>query len=313
MMRRNLTNDVCVHIHIHHTQIHSSLPGDRAIVYDNTDPNLRMGDRVPPRFEDDCISIHTGKAHLSPRPFHQSPIWGWGDAWRDRREFVGQLNYGVLYKLWQPEKHTLFGNNFHRATESILLAQRRYESPVSLLPDECVYYILNMCRWDWFEDSGRNMKVRARARKQRLRALEQQAGPQQPQQEAEDVTMREAENNIDNEEEEEEDAVMDDGGNGDDEDEDDGDDDDEEEEESEDELWERANGYRANTHSFQFRDISSDEESDEEENDDNNDEAAPRNWMRRQFARIRVVRFPHRHHGRMESSSSDDSDSDFEP
>ena len=86
---------------------------------------------------------------------------------RDRREFVGQLNYGVLYKLWNPERHNLFGTNFHKAAEGVLSLQRRSESPMSLLPDECVYYILNMCRWDWFDDDGRDLKRRARLRKQR--------------------------------------------------------------------------------------------------------------------------------------------------
>lgn len=25
------------------------------------------------------------------------------------------------------------------------------------LPDECIFYILNMCRWDWFEDDAEEM------------------------------------------------------------------------------------------------------------------------------------------------------------
>ena len=45
---------------------------------------------------------------------------------------------------------------------------------MSLLPDECIYYILNMCRWDWFNDNGETMRVRRKQEKTKtkLRALE---------------------------------------------------------------------------------------------------------------------------------------------
>jgi hypothetical protein len=79
--------------------IHSTAQGDEAIVYDNTDRNLPADQVSAVRFEDDCIAIHSGKAHLSPTPFGQLPIWGWGNAWRDRREFVGRINYGILYLM----------------------------------------------------------------------------------------------------------------------------------------------------------------------------------------------------------------------
>lgn len=61
--------------------IHSTLPGDEAIVYDNTPNEVPWGAPGPARVQDNFISIHTGKAHLSPVPFNQSPIWGWGNAW----------------------------------------------------------------------------------------------------------------------------------------------------------------------------------------------------------------------------------------
>lgn len=163
--------------------IHSSAPGDDAIVYDNAPTFWRHGSRgaypnaaaasQPPRYEDACLSIGTGKAHLSPRPFSSVPIWGWGHAWRDRREFVGKLEYGVVYKLWNPEQHSLFGKNFHEATLSLLSCQRRVESPVAMLPDDCVYYILNMCRWDWFQDGTSTMKARRKRLKQK-EALEKE-------------------------------------------------------------------------------------------------------------------------------------------
>jgi len=35
---------------------------------------------------------------------------------------------------------------------TLLQCQRRLESPVCLLPDECIYYILNLCGWNWSND-----------------------------------------------------------------------------------------------------------------------------------------------------------------
>jgi hypothetical protein len=160
--------------------IHSSLPGDEAIVYDNASHNPRafMGPiqrrRPTPRYEDAFVQVHAGKAHLSPRPFGQTPIWGWGNAWRDHREFVGQVSYGVIYQLWQPNPslHGRFGPRFHEAVRAVLACQRRVTSPVALLPDECLYYILNMCRWDWFADGPDALKEQ---RRQRERAARERA------------------------------------------------------------------------------------------------------------------------------------------
>ena len=138
---------------IRHIYIHSALPNDRAIVYDNSNPLVRNR----PRYEDAYISILKGRAHLSPTPFGELNVWGWHTAWRDHREFVGQMEYGCIYKLWNPEMHGRFGHHFQRTVQLLLACQRRTESPVSLLPDECLYYILNMCRWDWFQDTAEEM------------------------------------------------------------------------------------------------------------------------------------------------------------
>ena len=54
--------------------VHSSLSGDEAIVYDNSNGASRT------RYQDSFIHISKGKAHLSPKPFGQSPIWGWGKS-----------------------------------------------------------------------------------------------------------------------------------------------------------------------------------------------------------------------------------------
>jgi hypothetical protein len=49
--------------------IHSKAQGDESIVYDNsTHPN------AGPRHDDSMITIYSGKAHLSPIPFGQTPI-----------------------------------------------------------------------------------------------------------------------------------------------------------------------------------------------------------------------------------------------
>ena len=162
--------------------IHSTAPHDRAIVYDNSYfPNM---DR--PRYQDSFLTIHTGKAHLSPDVFGQTPIWGWGSAWRSHREFVGQLEYGILYQLWQPERHLEFGPHFRDAAHTILACQRRAESPVARLPDECIFYILNMCRYDWFADNAEEMAqlrqgLTATSRGGRSNAFHHRGGTRAPQ------------------------------------------------------------------------------------------------------------------------------------
>jgi hypothetical protein len=50
--------------------IHSTLPGDKAIVYDNS----YYGDSDK-RFEDDKLVILSGRAHVSTTCFGQDPIW----------------------------------------------------------------------------------------------------------------------------------------------------------------------------------------------------------------------------------------------
>lgn len=108
--------------------IHSTAPHDRAVVYDNSYfPTVER-----PRYDDAFLEIKTGKAHLSPTVFGQNPIWGWGSAWRSHREFVGQVEYGIVYQLWKPERHLRFGRNFQKAAHTILGCQRRFESPVAV-------------------------------------------------------------------------------------------------------------------------------------------------------------------------------------
>ena len=163
--------------------IHSTLAGDQAIVYDNS--YYGSSDK---RFEDDKLSILTGRAHVSTTCFGQDPIWGWGNAWRDRREFVGRLAYGTVYKLWNPEVQPKFGSFFQDGARTLFLCQRRWESPLSMLPDEAIFYILNMCRWDWFDDSTNTMKNRRRREKDRSKLLLMEQQQQQEQQQIEAAT-----------------------------------------------------------------------------------------------------------------------------
>jgi len=125
--------------------IHSTLDGDQAIVYDN-----RHKEKT---HDDTFITVLPGRAHVSSEPFGAVPLWGYGSAWRDNREFVGKISYGVVYRLWNPHEYKSFaGNKFRNIVRTIFACQRRWESPLSLLPDDVIYYILNMCRWDWVGD-----------------------------------------------------------------------------------------------------------------------------------------------------------------
>ena len=326
--------------------IHSTLPGDEAIVYDNSDVTLQRWHYPPgaalarqrptPRHDDAYIRILSGKAHLSPRPFGQTPIWGWGNAWRDHREFVGQIQYGVRFQLWQPPlTGTVYGPRFREAVQTLLACQRRPEtSPVARLPDECLYYILNMCKWDWWDDTPSALQEQRRRYKQKQRQLrlqqQQEAEAEQQQQQSSssaeasprngrsarvvvpqpmdetsdrpaaddndrDATMNnddddEVAPDEDEEEEEEED---------DDDDDDDFVDDDEEdfvESDSDESIWERQHGYRANAQVFTYHDISSDDDDDDDDSDngDGDDPQAAalerQAWFRRHFARIHILR-----------------------
>ena len=65
--------------------VHSALPGDEAIVYDNQRSSVTYQDR--------CFKVMPGLAHLSNKPFGKRGFWG--RPWRTNREFVGRVNYGA--------------------------------------------------------------------------------------------------------------------------------------------------------------------------------------------------------------------------
>ena len=301
-----------------------------AIIYDNTPTTLfaRQANNLNSpsiRYEDDKIAIHTGKAHLSFVPFGQEPIWGWGNAWRDQREFVGKIQYGTVYKLWHPNRHSFFGKKYHAGTEALLMLQRR-NSLFARLPDECIYYILNMCRWDWFDDTNRDMKTLHRRRKTILREQRRQqmaqdvmdivsqhasisatTGKKESCDKSADLNNETVAMDIEDDSkdhargEEQDDIELDvdeeDADDDDEEDDDDEDDDNDDEDSNASSAWERAHGYRADTSRFVFQNVSSD---DEDNNDnggrggtDDDDTAMDRQnhpWFGRRGVRQVVVR-----------------------
>jgi len=124
--------------------VHSAMPGDNGLVYDNQRQQVTHADKV--------FRILPGYAHLSNRPFGTSGPWG--RPWRTNREFVGRIEFGVRWKMWSPsaEVHHAFPAGFRATVVTMLLASRRPESLLYLLQDEILFFILNKCAWDsWGE------------------------------------------------------------------------------------------------------------------------------------------------------------------
>ncbi len=167
--------------------VHSALPGDAGIVYDNQrqrttcaqsprprPPRLRAASRPlphpvadppphphPPKrppppaaraVQDKVIRLNPGMAHLSNRPFGKRGFWG--RPWRNNREFVGKVLYGVRWRMWNPSPETMaaFPLGFQRAVLTMMCASRRPESLMYLLQDEIVMFIMNKCSWNWWGD-----------------------------------------------------------------------------------------------------------------------------------------------------------------
>jgi len=140
--------------------VHSTQDDDQAIVYDNMHHSRMDGyvweeelgggegsagpQRPPP-----ALSISLGMAHLSNVPFAGRAPWGSG-PWRQQREFVGRVSYGVRWLLWTPQLHRRFPLGFRAAAEALLMGAKHEESPLYWLRDEVIFYIMNRCGWDWF-------------------------------------------------------------------------------------------------------------------------------------------------------------------
>jgi hypothetical protein len=312
--------------------IHSTLQGDEAIVYDNVREGPQQSRRFLQQFRnappqrrrtpvaDRCLEILPARAHVSNVPFGSRPIWGWGFAWRDDREFVGRLEYGCVYRLWNPTCHVRFASNFNTAVQTLLLCQRRYESVWSMLPDDCIYYILNMCRWDWFNDGVEDYQQHRRRRLSRRpmsttsvqQMIEEAPADNSPAvigvcttpcnrlrtSSTEVMTMVteqqhqhgvDVDEDVDDDDDDDDDYV----------DEEEEDNDDEEEQDDDD----NSEGLRVNGNFFRIN-ASSDDDGDDEsqvqgrnnvivgghDDHDEDDDETSRAWIRRQFARLHVLR-----------------------
>merc|ERR1712013_617817 len=89
----------------------------------------------------------------------------------------------------------------------MFMCQRRWESPVSMLPDECLFYILHMCRWDWFDDTKKTILTGNSQQKRKAIKLpllkqhqrqQQQQGREQKQQASPSNCVRNDENDRNN-------------------------------------------------------------------------------------------------------------------
>jgi len=145
--------------------VHSSLDGDRSIVYD--DQRRYFTAEHPEVVRDDGkLLILPGTAHLSKKPFGRRAPWG-GDSLRQGRLFVGRVNYGARWMLWNPETHDRFPLGFRAATETLLMGGRRPDCLLYNLGDEILLYVMNRCSWDWFGTKMRADEDRVELEKQR--------------------------------------------------------------------------------------------------------------------------------------------------
>lgn len=222
--------------------------------------------------------------------------------------------------------HDIQGTAFRKAVLAMLTCQRRCTSPVSLLPDECVYYIMNMCRWDWFGDTPGVLQARLREKRRREMQLQREQAAiiteqeRMEQEQAENLEV-ETEQDVQKEsspkrqrgsessavdEEDTSDAVPDDEMETDSEadesemeedsesfSEDDGDFDDDASvfsSTSSDTDFEEAGGYRADTRFFTFLDAGSDDEDDAVDGTTVSESNERQAWFRRNLVRIHILR-----------------------
>lgn len=95
--------------------VHSGTPGDRGLVYDNQ--------RAHVTHEDAAMALLPGLAHLSNRPFGRHGMWG--RPWRQHREFVGRVSYGVRWLMWKPVVHHQFPPNFKKVVLAMMMVRPR--------------------------------------------------------------------------------------------------------------------------------------------------------------------------------------------
>ena len=120
--------------------VHSQQDNDQGLVYDNSSHRRSA--------KTEHLMIESGMAHLNCVPFlSESPWgggWGRGQGWRNNREFVGKIDYGVRWLLWDPTCTKRFPKVFQQVAYNFITAGYRPGSLVSVLPQEIVLFILNM-------------------------------------------------------------------------------------------------------------------------------------------------------------------------
>ena len=110
--------------------MHSARDDDLGVVYDNKRDPVGRGHSL-------ALNIcGEGMAHLNPEPFNNNDPWGWGRGWRNDREFVGRVSYGVRWMLWGPETHRRFPPKFRNTVMILMAGANRPDSVLYWLPHE---------------------------------------------------------------------------------------------------------------------------------------------------------------------------------
>ena len=134
-----------VHVLPHHTRalfVHSSLPDDLGIQYQSYHS-------VEPFAQDPLMTLLPGLGFTGAVPFDTRTGW-----FRLHRGLAGCVSYAAQPARWSCERHRLFPGALKRCVLWMLMAQRRPESPLALLPTHLVLRILQLTHWDWAVPAG---------------------------------------------------------------------------------------------------------------------------------------------------------------
>ncbi len=129
----------------HHSRglfVHSSLPDDLGIRY-----QTYHIDR--PFAEDEHLALLPGLGFTGAIPFDMRSGW-----FRLHRGLAGCVTYAAQPARWCAQRHATFPLAAREAVRCVLLAHRRRECLLSLLPLHLVMRILEKCHWDWFVAPG---------------------------------------------------------------------------------------------------------------------------------------------------------------
>ena len=128
--------------------IHSSSPGNEAIVCSSRSWNGGS-----------YLSLPRGSVHAAnTAAFGTTIVWSWKEAQKSHQSFFGQIDYDAVHLLWSPTTRHHFGPNFHAMINALLSCQQQFTNPISILPNDILYYILSMCPWDWVNDKIPSMQ-----------------------------------------------------------------------------------------------------------------------------------------------------------